>query len=238
MIERPLLALELSQREGGVALVDADGKTHVRMVAGGRRDRDDFLPAIESACAAAGIRARDLRSVAVDLGPGGFTGLRVSIAAAQAIAETAGATVIGIPGADVAIASTLGTSDSELVGEVAVIAATRHGSGWQTHFSRSSPSADWRIEGRPGLRDFPTPGLDGVLADDHLMDEWQVFFKEAGIPIIEPRFDPEVLARLALQASSESSREDLIVASDPAYLRPIYPRLPEAVRLWKEHHGA
>ena len=238
VIERPLLALELSQREGGVALLDADGNTHVRMVAGGRRDRDDFLPAIESACIAAGIRARDLRSVAVDLGPGGFTGLRVSIAAAQAIAETAGATVIGVPGADVAVASTLGTEESELVGEVAVIAATRNGSGWLTHFSRNSSSEDWRIKGLPGLRDSPTHGLDGVLADDHLMDEWQLFFQAAGIPVIEPRFDPEVLARIALRATPESSREDLIIASDPARLRPIYPRVPEAVRLWKEHHGA
>lgn len=232
-----MLALELSQRQGGVAVVDADGEAHVRMVAGGRRDRDDFLPAIESACTSAGIRVRELRSVAVDLGPGGFTGLRVSIAAAQAIAETAGATVIGVPGADVAIASTLGVGTSTFVGEVAVIAATRNGSGWQTHFSRSSSSGSWEIKGVPGLRNSPTPELDGVLADDHLMDDWQVFFKEAGIPLIEPRFDPEVLARLALQASPESSREDLIVASDPARLRPIYPRVPEAVRLWKEHRG-
>ena len=92
--------------------------------------------------------------------------------------------------------------------------------------------------GTGGAGGSPTHGLDGVLADDHLMDEWQLFFQAAGIPVIEPRFDPEVLARIALRATPESSREDLIIASDPARLRPIYPRVPEAVRLWKEHHGA
>ena len=233
-IERPLLALELSQRQGGVAVIDADGVEHVRMVAGGRRDRDDFLPAIDSVCSGAGIRPRDLKSVAVDLGPGGFTGLRVSIAAAQAIAETAGAMVIGVPAADVAIASTLGAEASELAGEVAVIAATRNGSGWQSHFTRGTSSSNWRIKGVPGLRETPTAGLDGVLADDHLMDDWRAAFEDAGVPVIEPRFDPAVLARLALEASPTLERVDLIVASDPAVLRPIYPRVPEAVRLWQE----
>ncbi|MAD78926.1 MAG: tRNA (adenosine(37)-N6)-threonylcarbamoyltransferase complex dimerization subunit type 1 TsaB [Planctomycetaceae bacterium] len=234
VIERPLLALELSQRQGGVAVIDADGVEHVRMVAGGRRDRDDFLPAIDSVCSAAGIRPRDLTSVAVNLGPGGFTGLRVSIAAAQAIAETAGATVVGVPAADVAIASTLAGEASELVGEVAVIAATRNGSGWQSHFTRGASSSNWRMKGMPGLRESPTTDVDGVLADEHLMEDWRAAFEDAGIPVIEPRFDPAALARLALHASPTSERIDLVVDSDPATLRPIYPRVPEAVRLWQE----
>ena len=77
----PLLAIELSQRAGGAAVRAVDGATHTRAFEGGRRDRDDVLPGIESALNDSGVRASSLAAVAVDVGPGGFTGLRISIAA-------------------------------------------------------------------------------------------------------------------------------------------------------------
>ena len=55
-----------------------------------------LLPMIASVLADAGLSPRDVRRVAVTLGPGTFTGVRTGVAVARAYALTAGAEVVGI----------------------------------------------------------------------------------------------------------------------------------------------
>ncbi len=70
---RSVLAIELSQRTGGVALLEADGTLHEVIVEGGRRDQDELAPAVARVLAAAGSNVGSISIVAVDVGPGGFT---------------------------------------------------------------------------------------------------------------------------------------------------------------------
>ena len=56
-VAAPILAIELSQRRGGVAIVDPARRVHSIEVAGGRRDRDDLAPAVAAVLAAAGLDA-------------------------------------------------------------------------------------------------------------------------------------------------------------------------------------
>lgn len=51
----------------------------------------DLMPALAKVLERAGLGYRDLDAVAVGVGPGGFTGLRIGIAAARAIAAACGA---------------------------------------------------------------------------------------------------------------------------------------------------
>lgn len=79
------LAIETSGHEGGVALLDGD-----TLVAGAglpRGAQAERLPsAIEEALEAAGWAVGRLELVVVSLGPGGFTGVRIGMAAAQGLA--------------------------------------------------------------------------------------------------------------------------------------------------------
>ena len=225
-IEGPLLAIELSQRSGGAAVVDEAGDVHVVRFEGGRRDRDDVLPGIHAVLEQGGVAASSIRTVAVDVGPGGFTGLRISIAAGQAIAEVAGATVVGVPGALVAASGT--PSVRELVGEIVVLSAAKAGTAWRTRLGRDTTDRCWRIIGDPGIVDRPDDaGCPVVIADEHVPSE--LFRAAVSDPSVHPpSFDAAAVARVALDGGP-----DLLVHADPARLMPIYPREPEAVRRWR-----
>jgi tRNA threonylcarbamoyladenosine biosynthesis protein TsaB len=54
-----------------------------------------LTPLVARALSRAGAEAADLRWVAADLGPGSFTGVRVGLATAEALALASGATLHG-----------------------------------------------------------------------------------------------------------------------------------------------
>jgi tRNA threonylcarbamoyladenosine biosynthesis protein TsaB len=81
-----LLAFETSSARGGVALL-ADGSVRSgRDLGEGMRHGRALLPTATALLAGAGLRAADLSAVAVDAGPGSYTGVRIGVMAAKALA--------------------------------------------------------------------------------------------------------------------------------------------------------
>jgi tRNA threonylcarbamoyladenosine biosynthesis protein TsaB len=62
----------------------------------GRRHAEVLMPAVDELCRRAGWAVGDLSGVAVDIGPGLFTGLRVGLATARAIASARGLPAVGV----------------------------------------------------------------------------------------------------------------------------------------------
>ena len=91
-----LLAIETATPQVGVALLGDGGLLYATRLAGGRRHGEVLAPAITAALHVAGLTPADLTAVAVDRGPGLFTGLRVGLATAQALVDA-----LRIPGAGV-----------------------------------------------------------------------------------------------------------------------------------------
>ncbi len=67
----------------------------------GRRHGELLAPAIQAAVAEAGVTMTDLHAVAVDVGPGLFTGLRVGVATAKALASALGVPAIAVTSLEV-----------------------------------------------------------------------------------------------------------------------------------------
>ncbi|HYZ41325.1 MAG TPA: tRNA (adenosine(37)-N6)-threonylcarbamoyltransferase complex dimerization subunit type 1 TsaB, partial [Stellaceae bacterium] len=67
-----------------------------------------LLPMVDRAMGEAGLAPAELASVAVTVGPGSFTGIRVGLAAAQGIALATGAQLIGITSFEAAAAASCG----------------------------------------------------------------------------------------------------------------------------------
>jgi tRNA threonylcarbamoyladenosine biosynthesis protein TsaB len=91
-----MLAIETATPAQSVALVEdarvlADASYEAKGNRGGM-----LLPAVDRVLRQAGLAARDLDAVAVSIGPGSFTGLRVGIATAKGLARGSGAMLVGV----------------------------------------------------------------------------------------------------------------------------------------------
>jgi tRNA threonylcarbamoyladenosine biosynthesis protein TsaB len=90
------LGIETATAAGGVALMRDATLVAERAFERGMTHGRDVAPAIEALLRAHGLTARDLGLVAVDVGPGSHTGVRVGVAAARGLALGAGCALAGV----------------------------------------------------------------------------------------------------------------------------------------------
>lgn len=91
-----VLALETSQDPGSIA-VRVDGRTVAHRVdTQGRGQAERLLPLIAEILAGAGLRYRDVDVLAVGIGPGMFTGVRVGIAAVRGLRAVLKVPALGV----------------------------------------------------------------------------------------------------------------------------------------------
>jgi len=90
-----LLALETSGPEAGLA-VWLDGNVREARFAHLQQLSRDLAPRIEALLAEAGLAPGDLEAVAVSIGPGSFTGLRIGVATAKGLAYALGVPAVPI----------------------------------------------------------------------------------------------------------------------------------------------
>ena len=102
------------------------------------------MPAIDGLCRTPVCRSADLGAVAVDVGPGLFTGLRVGLATARAIA-----TARGIPAAGVTSLEALAHPHRRRRGLVAAVVDARRGEVYWALYSRRAASS--RSGARPAV---------------------------------------------------------------------------------------
>ncbi len=220
-----ILAIETSQRQGGVAVQGSSGDIRTESLQPGGRHSDDLIPAIDRLMASAGRTFEDVAAVAVSIGPGGFTGLRIGITAARMIAEVRGVGVIPVPTA-VVVADRI---DGH--GPILVPLASKRESCWVTRFERGGDD-HWMMTGTPGAVTETTIDLTGVhllVGDEHLPAGIRARCEQAGVPVLPPTFDPAACLHVAQRMWSR----DPGVAVDPAAVMPLYAREPEAVALWR-----
>jgi tRNA threonylcarbamoyladenosine biosynthesis protein TsaB len=91
-----VLAIETATRCVGCALWDEGAPLASFTLVAGPRHAEVLMPAIDELCRRAGLSAADIEAVAVDVGPGLFTGLRVGLATARTIAIARGLPAVGV----------------------------------------------------------------------------------------------------------------------------------------------
>ena len=95
-----ILGIETATEQVSVAIGGHEGVIALFEVTRGRRHAETLVPAIEFICRQADIELDEISVVAVDVGPGLFTGLRVGLSSAKAIAHALRIPMIGISSLD------------------------------------------------------------------------------------------------------------------------------------------
>jgi tRNA threonylcarbamoyladenosine biosynthesis protein TsaB len=95
-----ILGLETATQQVGCAIGRHDGVLASFRAARERRHAETLAPAIEFCCRQAGVELSDLAAVAVDIGPGLFSGLRVGVATAKGLALALRIPVLGVSSLD------------------------------------------------------------------------------------------------------------------------------------------
>ena len=92
-----LLALETATDVCSVALAYGGNMVAALSLRRPRAHAENLLPLTREALRAGGVRADALEVVAVSMGPGSYTGLRIGVSTAKGLAEAAGAALVGVP---------------------------------------------------------------------------------------------------------------------------------------------
>ncbi len=226
-----MLALETSQREQSVALRLSENEILVERVETSDRDRDDLMPAIDRLCHRSKIGPGQIEVVALNQGPGGFTGLRIAHATAQAMSFALGCRLVQVNAAAAAAEA------SRLAGTLPVDAACwvalacKGLEAWSARVSadRGAPPTEMRsreaCEWEPG-------DVQYLIADPHLPPSWHDRAVHHRISIVPLAVTAEAVARIAQRLLLQG----VVVPPDAAL--PLYPREAEAVRLWRQRKAA
>ena len=133
-----ILGIETATQQVSVALGGHEGVIALFEVGRGRRHAEILAPAIDFVSAQADIGLDELGLIAVDVGPGLFTGMRVGLSTAKALAFALRIPMIGISSLDL-LAFPHRRSDRVVVPVVdARVAQLIWASGWRRYTGRMS----------------------------------------------------------------------------------------------------
>ncbi len=194
-----------------------------------RRHAEALVPTLAYLCEQTGVDLHDLDAVAVGIGPGLFTGLRVGVTTAKILGQALDLPMVSVPSLDL-VAYPLRHADRDVV---AVLDARRH----EVFHARYRPVADG-IERRTDYRVGPAAELvaeleaggDAVLlAGDGVECDRAAFGALPGAVLAGPEFDAPSAAALVELADARVGRKEL---ETPADVTPLYLRASDAELAW------
>jgi tRNA threonylcarbamoyladenosine biosynthesis protein TsaB len=92
-----VLGIETSTTQGGVAIIGPDGVLCEAVLNVEVTHSERLLPAIDRALGEARVSLEDLGGIAVSIGPGSFTGLRIGLSTAKGLVYATGLSLVGVP---------------------------------------------------------------------------------------------------------------------------------------------
>lgn len=230
-----ILGIETATAQVGCAIGGHEGVLASFHSAKGRRHVETLVPAIEFVCAQARIELSEISAVAVDVGPGLFSGLRVGVATAKAIAQALRVPTLGVPSLDLLAFPVRHTNRL-----IATVVDARRGELFYS-FYRQVPGGAQRL--RPHLlgtvadleSELLATGEDCLLVGDGALRHRQELSAAAGCELAGMTHAFPSAACLVELAHPRALREEFVPASD---LEPLYLRRSDAEINWEKRQAA
>ena len=206
-----LLAIDTAQDACSVGVVDGACEVLKSEIIG-RGHAERLMGMIDAAMAEAGLAFTDLDRIAVTVGPGSFTGLRVGIAATRGLALVTGSPAVGIG----TLAVHAETARHE-IGEAPVLAVLAAGRG---EIYGQSFAADGTPDGPPEAAPAETfarrIAANTLIAGSGAAALAEILGDEARARTVHTRSAPDIASLCRLALAAPAARE----APRPLYLRP------------------
>jgi len=230
-----ILGIESATARVGCAIGGHEGVLASAHSSRGRRHAEALAPQIEFIAEQAGVSLRDLGAVAVDVGPGLYTGLRVGVTTALSIATTLRVPMIGVSSLDL-LAFPVALTDRKIV---AVVDARR---AEVFHASyRPVPGGVQRISepavARPGdlVAAIEADGEPVLVVGDGAIAHGDVFGGADGVEMADDSFAHPSAGSLVALAHARALREEFV---RPDEIEPLYLRRPDAEAKWDAKAGS
>lgn len=234
-----ILALETSGISGSVAALDTSTSQNIyEPLPPNSRSAQSLAPAMDRAIKAVGWKPSDVQLVAVTVGPGSFTGLRIGVTTAKTLAYAVGAEVVGVNSLDVI------ARQAPREGTILWTALDAHRSQFYVnryvrpadgHWHRDDPTAECSLidvdEWTKSVADSVAHGncaslaaMVGIMVSGPVLEKPSLKF--APSPQLAPRdtWNPraDTVAAIAAELHAAGRRDDLW------HLKPYYGRLAAA----------
>ncbi len=224
-----ILGIESATAQVGCAIGGHEGVLASCHSAKGRRHAENLAPQIDFVRRQARVELEEIAVVAVDIGPGLFTGLRVGIATALATAHALSVPMIGISSLDLVAFPVRFTS--RLI--VAVLDA-RRGEVFSATY-RQVPGGVQRITEPQVLSpadlasDLQATAEDALLVGDGALRYRDDFADLKGVEMADQGLAHPNAASIVQLAHAQAMREEWV---QPWELKPMYLRKPDAEINW------
>lgn len=226
-----LLAIETSTAQAGCAVGGVEGVMAAFEAGPGvpppgkrratPRHAEILAPAIEFICAQARVELSQISAVAVDIGPGMLTGVRVGVATAKALAHALRVPMVGLESLDL-VAFPVRYTDRM----VAAILDARRGEVYSAYY-RAVPAGIQRVS-EPCIgpiddliADLMAKGEDVLAVGSGAMCHAEALKRLGGVEVDTAHPFPSAASLLTL-AHAKAMREEFVQPWDirPIYLRP------------------
>jgi tRNA threonylcarbamoyladenosine biosynthesis protein TsaB len=217
---RNLLVIDTSTDRAAVGVFVAPCEVNWTSGEASRKHGRDLVPCIRDLLQTAGLAIHDLHVVAVGVGPGSFTGLRIGLTAAKTLAYATSADLVGFDSLEGLAAN----APADAL-DVHVVADAQRGDVYAADFARHAPGEplfrvfESRIE---SLADWSSRlGETGVVFGPGLDSPSILAAIPAGTAIADSDFHRPRADRLIELARRlwQSGRRDHLHALEPRYLR-------------------
>jgi tRNA threonylcarbamoyladenosine biosynthesis protein TsaB len=230
-----ILGIETATEQVSVAIGGHEGVLGMFEVCRGRRHAETLTPAIEFVCRQAAVDPAEIGLIAVDVGPGLFTGMRVGLAAGKALAHALRIPMIGMVSLDL-LAFPLRHSDRT----VAAVIDARKGEVFYA-FYRPVPGGVQRTsEPRCGKVDDLVADVLALAGDVLFVGDGALRYRDEIGADAHGEFADQFLSRpsaapLVQLAHARALREEWV---NPWEIQPLYLRAPDAQINWSTREAS
>jgi tRNA threonylcarbamoyladenosine biosynthesis protein TsaB len=225
-----VLGIDTATPQVGCALGGHEGVIASFSVARGRRHAEILVPSIDHMMRTAGIPLDEVSAIAVDVGPGLFTGLRVGVSTAKAMASALRIPVVGVASLDL-----LAFPVRWVHREILAMVDARRGEVFYAVYRQVPGGVQRLTEPRVAPPDVVASevvasGKDFLAVGDGALRYRETLHELTGVEVAETGLAYPSATSLVQLAHARAVREEFV---NPWELQPVYLRKADAAINWQ-----